>query len=283
MKAALSGAGIEEASDEAALLIERFAGVDRATLICDRRREYDAPDLDEAVRERLSHRPLQYILGEWYFFGLPFRVTEDCLIPRPDTEVLVEQALAVIPPDARVADLCTGSGCIAVSVLHSRPDVTCHALELFPDTLRLAAANAESNGVADRFVPVRADLLDDGPDALRTSLLQRTPDAPPLFDVILSNPPYIPCAEVDGLAPELAFEPRAALDGGEDGLTFYRAILRDYRTLLRDGGTLLLEIGADQAADLERLSTFFPGWTDFSCLRDLGGHDRVVVLRAAQT
>lgn len=274
---ALAEAGADEAREEAMLLITTFAGASRASLLCDRTRLFDCPSLDRAAEKRLSRYPLQYILGEWTFFGNTFKVNEHCLIPRPDTEILVEEALKRLPPHAVFADLCTGSGCIGVSVLKERPDTVCHALELYPDTLALAVENAGLNGVSDRFNPVCADLLDGGVDAVKRSI-SPTGD---LLDAILSNPPYIKKKDVDRLAPELFFEPRAALDGGNDGLTFYRAILHDYRPLLRDGGLALMEIGFDQAEDLRRLAGDIPGWTDFELIRDLGGRDRVVCLRAA--
>ena len=259
--------GIEEPADEAALLLECFAGVSRVSLMTDRDRIYNTPDLDAAVEKRKARYPLQYILGKWEFFGLPFSVDEHCLIPRPDTECLVEEAIRLIPAGGRFVDLCTGSGCIAVATLAHRPDLTAAALELYPDTLSLARKNAEDNGVLPRFAPICADLLNGGTEALQSL-------AP--FDAILSNPPYIPTSVIDGLSPEVHHEPFAALDGGEDGLIFYRTILRDYASLLKPGGLMLLEIGYDQAEALRALcATHLPG-CGVSVLRDLGGNDRVV-------
>ena len=265
----LKNAGIppHEAKDEAALLLQHFTGVSRATCLCDRQKMYDAPLLDEAVQRRLTHYPLQYILGTWEFFGLTFKVNEHCLIPRPDTELLVETAIQKLPKGAIFADLCTGSGCIAVSILKNRPDTKAYALELFPETLSLAVENAKINGVGDRFVPICADLLHGGREALQGF-------AP--MQAVVSNPPYIPRKVVDELAPELFFEPRAALDGGDDGLTFYRAILEDYPSLLSKGGQILLEIGYDQAESLESLGKIYLPNASYTCLKDLGGQDRVV-------
>lgn len=262
----LSRAGIDEAADEAALLLDRFAGVSRVSLMTDRDRVYDVPDLDAAVARRIERYPLQYILGEWEFFGLPFTVDERCLVPRPDTECLVEQAIRLIPAGGRFADLCTGSGCIAVATLAKRPDLTATALELYPETLALATKNAADNGVSSRFTPLCADLLNGGVEALSSH-------AP--LDAILSNPPYIPTKVIDGLSPEVHHEPFAALDGGEDGLIFYRAILQNYTGLLKPGGQILLEIGYDQADALRELcAEFLPNCT-VRILRDLGGNDRV--------
>ena len=282
---ALADAGIQEAPDEAACLLSHFCHVSRASLFCDRTRVYDAEGLDEAVEKRLTRYPLQYILGSWNFGGCTFRVDGRCLIPRPDTEVLVEEAIRSIRRGGLVADLCTGSGCIAVTLLRHRPDLTCAALELYPETLALATENAVRNGVRERFIPVQADLLDGGAAALEgvvhDALHARAPGSGNTFDgfdAILSTPPYIRRGELAGLAPEPGFEPTAALDGGEDGLIFYRAILSDYRYLLKVGGLLMLEIGFDQADDLARLTDGTGGFTGFRVIQDLGGRDRVVVL-----
>ena len=263
---ALSRAGIDQPACEASLLLEHFAGVSYATLMTDRDRVYNLPVLESAVTRRLSREPLQYILGEWDFCGCTFRVTPDCLIPRPDTEILVEAAIKALPRNARVADLCTGSGCIAIATLSHRPDVAADALELYPQTLALAVENANRNGVTDRFNPIEADLLGDGSAKL-------SPRAP--YDAILSNPPYIPTADIAALSPEVHKEPFAALDGGEDGLVFYRAILRGYAPLVKPGGLILLEMAYDQAEDLKALVAQYLPEASVEILRDLGGNDRV--------
>lgn len=262
----LAREGIDEPSFEASLLLERFASVAYATLMTERDRLYDVPELEAAVARRLTREPLQYILGEWEFMGCLFSVNPDCLIPRPDTEILVETAIRVLPQNAHVVDLCTGSGCIAVSTLVHRPDVTADALELYPKTLALAVENAARNGVSRRFTPVEADLLDRGKD----QLISRAP-----YDAILSNPPYIPTADIRDLSPEVHKEPMAALDGGEDGLTFYRAILRDYAPMVKPGGYILLEMGYDQATALQELAAAYLPYANVEILRDLGGNDRV--------
>lgn len=270
----LSRGGIEEPATEASLLLERFGGVSHATLMTERDRLFDTPALETAITRRLSREPLQYILGEWEFMGCPFTVSPDCLIPRPDTEILVETALRILPPNAHVVDLCTGSGCIAVSTLVHRPDVTADALELYPKTLALATENATRNGVANRFTPILADLLGDGVSAL-------TLRAP--YDAILSNPPYIPTAVVEGLSPEVHREPVAALDGGEDGLIFYRAILKDYAPMVKAGGSILLEMGYDQAPHLQKLVAEYLPNAEVEIIRDLGGNDRVTKITLPAT
>ena len=263
----LSDFGIDEPADEAALLLEHYAGVSRVALMVERDRLYDIPELETAVARRKERYPLQYILGKWDFFGLSFTVNEHCLVPRPDTECLVEEAIRLLPKGGRFADLCTGSGCIAVATLVERPDLNAVALELFPETLALAEKNAMDNGVSPRFIPLCANLLDGGAEAL-------TAYAP--LDAILSNPPYIPTKVIEGLSPEVHREPHAALDGGEDGLLFYRAILKEYPKLLKPGGQMLLEIGYDQPDALFTLCAKYLPACSVRVLRDLGGNDRII-------
>ncbi len=268
LTAALAAVGIDEPAAEASLLLSHCAQATQAVLFADRDRLYDTPALEAAVARRLTRYPLQYILGEWDFFGCTFDVDEHCLVPRPDTELLVEEAIRCLPPNAHIVDLCTGSGCIAIATLCHRSDVTADAVELYPDTLALATRNATANGVCDRFTPIEADLLSAStPGRLA-----------PSYDAILSNPPYIPTKIVDTLSPEVQCEPRAALDGGTDGLTFYRAILRDYAPLVRPGGRIFLEIGYDQADGLCALSTAYLPTATIEIRKDLGGRDRVVIL-----
>ena len=271
---ALAQGGAEDPAAEAALLLEHCFGVSYASLMTARDRVYTSPELDAALTRRLDHEPLQYIIGKWDFYGCRFTVNEHCLIPRPDTEVLVETALEALPRGARIADLCTGSGCIAVSLLHARPDVTAVGLELYPETLRLAIRNAEDNGVRARFTPVEADLLGDGAEKL-------TSHAP--FDAILSNPPYIPTAVIPTLSPEVHREPYAALDGGADGLTFYRAILKNYAAMVKPGGQILLEIGYDQGESIGALTRTYLPSAALRILRDLGGNDRVAQITLPAT
>ncbi len=265
--ARLSRAGIESAEWDAACLIEHFCGADRLSLTSDADRNYDTPELEEALRRREARYPLQYLLGEWSFYRQTYEVSPDCLIPRADTERLVEEAIRLLPLDARFADLCTGSGCIAISVLAERRDTRAVAVEKFAPTLALAARNAARNGVADRFQPQLADVLaaDFSPDWQE-------------LDAILSNPPYI-CTEVlETLDPELSAEPRAALDGGEDGLLFYRRILQTQARYLKPNGFFLFEIGFDQAQALETLGREY-GFSECRVFYDYGGNPRVVSLR----
>ena len=247
VRAALQRAGFENARGEARLLAQRYG--DRVP--------------PSVLERRLSHEPLQYLLGEWWFCRERYIVTPDCLIPRADTETLVEQAVRYLPEHARFLDLCTGSGCVAISTLCARPDTAAAAVDKFEKTLDVARRNAEANGVAGRCTFFAADVLAD-------------PPAWEPFDAVLANPPYIPDAVVPTLSPEVRHEPPAALCGGPDGLDFYRAMLTRWTALLRPGGFWLFEIGYDQADALRRLAAEH----GLSCevTRDLGGNDRVVRL-----
>ena len=258
----LQDAGIENARDEARLLLAHFCGVSSAQLPFRMDQAFDCKALSDAVSRRVLHEPLQYLLGEWEFFGMPFAVSPDCLIPRPDTELLVERALQLVPRGAHFADFCTGSGCIACAVLANRPDTHATLADAFAPTLEMARKNCAKNGVE-----ARAELL------LRDLLLPLEHAFDEKFDCILSNPPYIPTSVVQGLAPELAHEPQAALDGGEDGMTFYRHFLQNSVHVLKDGGFWLFEIGYDQEQAICELAASL----GFSCSveRDLGGNPRV--------
>ena len=247
IKQALMNAGVENAAAEARWLCEALSG----------------EDLERAVTKRCEHYPLQYLIGEWDFYRESYEVSEDCLIPRADTELLVERAIALLPEGGCFLDLCTGSGCVAISTLASRPDTTAVAVDLFPGTLALAERNAKRNHVDGRIELVRADVLSE-------------PEIRGGFDAILSNPPYISAADIQTLQSEVRHEPRAALAGGEDGLDFYRAILSRWVELLSPNGFILFEIGYDQGDALRTLAREH-GFCA-TVLRDLCGNDRVVHL-----
>jgi release factor glutamine methyltransferase len=218
--------------------------------------EADAKALEPLIERRLSGEPLQYVLGEWEFYGLPFFVDRSVLIPRPDTEILVETAIGLLSDGRRdVLDLCCGSGCVGIALAAC----TCArvtAADLSADALALTERNAERNGVS--LTTVQSDLFEavDG-----------------TFDLIVSNPPYLSKAEMDARDAALRFEPALALYGGEDGLDFYRRIADTYRRHLRPGGTLLLEIGMTQKETVEAL------FAHSECIDDYGGRPRVIVVK----
>ena len=244
---ALKAAGIENFDIEARILEEELGD-----------------KLEAAIKKRCSGYPLQYIIGKWWLARCEFFVDESCLVPRPDTETVIEQAVKLLPRDAVFADLCTGSGCIAISVLDMRPDTRADAYELYPETLDMARKNAAHNGVDQRFCGILGDVTDK-------SLL-----GDKKYAAIISNPPYIRHDVVPTLSREVSFEPAAALDGGVDGLDFYRAIVSNFAVNLDDGGKFIFEIGFDQAEDLKNIAKE----RGFCCriVRDLGGNDRVAVL-----
>lgn len=270
IEAALTAAGIPpaDAAYEARLLASHFTGISAARLLTMREDELPSPALADAVARRVTREPLQYILGEWEFMGLPFTVSPACLIPRADTETLVEAALPLLPKQARVADLCTGSGCIGIALAHFRPDITVTAVDLFENTRRMAEENARRLGVADRFSAVCGDVTED------------LFPADTFFDAIVSNPPYITFNEMNALAPELAFEPRAALTDEGDGLSVIRGVLRTAVRTLTDTGVLLMEFGAAQGTAVTALANDF-GLTA-AIRKDTAGHDRVLIARRAK-
>lgn len=219
--------------------------------------------LEKAVELVRSGEPLAYVLGEWYFYGLTFKLNKACLIPRPDTEHVVEAAINTVKKGGRFIDLCTGSGCIAISVLKNRPDLTAYALEISAKALEMAKKNAEANGVSDRLTFIEANVFDFDPASL------------PGLNAVISNPPYIRSEVVPTLEVSKS-EPITALDGGSDGLDFYRHIMSAYKGVSENGGCFIFEIGYDQGSDLTTLSRSY----GMSCeiRKDYGGNDRVAIL-----
>ncbi len=263
---ALAEAEIENNRGEASMLICHFCNINKADLMLRHDEDFDSAELADAVKKRCEHYPLQYILGYWDFCRETYRVTENTLIPRQDTEKLVELAIRFIPENARIIDLCTGSGCVAISTLAARQDCRAVAVDLFPQTLDVARENAESNGVGERVGFVEADVL-------QPSFMESLGK----FDCILSNPPYIETEQLSLLDEELAFEPEAALDGGDDGLDFYRVIIAQYGAFLAKDGIMLLEIGCDQAKAVSTIAS--TAGMRCEIFKDYGGNDRVAYLK----
>ena len=258
----LSDAGVAEPEYEAAILAEKFCGMPRSRFII-KDTEFDpTTELEAAIRRRAAGEPIQYIVGTWCFMNEEYEVTPDVLIPRADTESLVEWAIKNIPRGGIFADLCTGSGCVAISTLAARRDLTCVAVDISRAALEVAKRNAERNGVSDRVKFVFGDVLSGEGVGI-------TPD------VILANPPYVTADEYKSLRRELYFEPKDALTDGGDGLSFYRSILGKY-----GAGVFALEIGAAQAKDVSAIASE-RGMT-VEIIKDLGGRDRVAVCRRRQ-
>lgn len=268
---ALRNAGIEEAEYEARLLIARYCHRSMAEILSSRQADYAESGLLDAVRERQTRRPLQYIFGEWPFWHETYRVREGCLIPRPDTETLVAAAVSRLSARTVFWDLCSGSGCVGISVLASRKDLKCVSADIEPVALELTAENAKRNGVEKRIFVTSLDVMQGD--------FSEIPDAYARPSAILSNPPYIPSGEIDGLSEEVCKEPRVALDGGPDGLRFYRRLIETGAKKLGPDGKMLMEIGAGQAPALLRLAESFGFRASFE--KDLSGIERVVILTRA--
>lgn len=281
--AVLRAAGVEEPRREAASLLTHASGRDRAFLFThddERLADEDLARFRRAVARRAAGEPAQYITGRQEFYGLEFEVTPDVLIPRPETELLVETALELLRDERApfVCDVGTGSGCVVVALLHELQDARAVALDISPAALRVAARNAARHGVADRLTLLRSDCF----DALRADAHRAdTHDADTRFRVIVSNPPYIPERDIDGLQREVRdHEPRAALTPGGDGLGVIRRLVTESPDFLLPGGHLLFEIGFDQHAQVAALIN--PRvWQQLDTRRDLQGIARTVVLRLA--
>lgn len=261
----LAEAGIEEASLDARLLLEYICGTDRNTLLVHGEREVNAQEqraYEEAIARRSQRIPLQQITGSQEFMGLAFRVNEHVLVPRQDTEILVEEVLRELQDGMKVLDLCTGSGCILISLLHYSNDCQGVGTDISPEALEAARQNgAALLGTEKEYTFVESDLF------------ERVEGN---YDIIVSNPPYIRQEEIDGLMPEVRdHEPRLALDGGEDGLDFYRRIAAESPEHLNGGGRLYLEIGCDQGDAVQEL-LLRQGFREVNVVQDYAGLDRVV-------
>ena len=269
---ALTAAGIDNTRFEARLLLAHAAGVTIEWLVA-HGGEAAPLAVAEALREltarRIRREPMAYVVGEREFWGLPFKVSPAVLVPRPDSETLIEAALALIPGRTepwRILDLGVGSGCLLLTLLREFPNARGVGMDASAAALAVAEANAEALGVASRLRLVEGDWRQPG-------WVERL--AGP-FDLLVSNPPYVETAAIAGLMPDVArFEPHLALDGGPDGLVAYRAISGEAARLVVPGGRVLIEAGEGQAAEISALLStegFGPGrpW------KDLGGIDRIV-------
>lgn len=258
----LAAHGVEDADSAARLLVTRLLDKPLSSVLLDAKplAPAQAALVKQALQRRLDGEPVQYILGQADFYGLTLRVTPEVLIPRMDTETLVHQALIKAPPNARVLDVCTGSGCVALAVKHERPDCTIAAADLSPAALAVARDNGKTLGLD---VDWRlGDLC--------------APLAGRRFDVIVSNPPYISQTEYEALSPLVReHEPPMALLAGPEGLDLYTRLIPQAAALLSPGGWLCLEIGSAQADAVQALCRA-AGLKRVSLTRDLSGLARVV-------
>ena len=263
----LQAAGIEEAALDARLLLEAVCGTDRNDLLVHGEKPV-APEAEEKylnwIRQRAEHIPLQQLTGEQGFMGLTFSVNEHVLIPRQDTEILVEEVLKELHDGMRVLDMCTGSGCILLSLLHYSNDCEGLGVDLSAEALEVAGRN-----VLKVLPPEKVEHA----HFLQSDLFEKVEGK---FEIIVSNPPYIASAEVDRLMPEVRdHEPRMALDGTEDGLEFYRRIIAEAGQYLVSSGMLFFEIGYDQGQAVSELMREH-GYREVQVVQDYAGLDRVV-------
>ena len=271
-KAVLEEAGIAESALDAWYLLEYVTGVSRSHFLAwpeEAISQEQEARYREAVEKRANHIPLQHITGEQEFMGLTFQVNEHVLVPRQDTEVLVEETLKYLKPGMRFLDLCTGSGCILLSLLHFCPGAEGVGADVSPEALQIAEANRKSllKTEAGQDVPVSQATL------VESDLFAQVEES---FELIVSNPPYIRSAEIRNLMEEVRLhDPLQALDGHEDGLYFYRNITAKSRAYLKPGGWLLFEIGYDQGAEVSGILSE-NGFCEIEVIKDLAGLDRVV-------
>ncbi len=263
----LSEAHIEDSKTDAWLLLEMICKIDKAYYFLHKDDELSAEEKQEyalVLAKRAERIPLQYITGHQEFMGLKFQVNSNVLIPRQDTELLVEHALAMLTLEEKILDLCTGTGCIAVSMAYygKEKKVQVAASDISKTVLLTAKENANHNQVQVDFI--------------RSDLFEKITEK---YTMILTNPPYIPTKVIEELQPEVRdFEPMIALDGHDDGYHFYRRIAAEAGNYLEDEGHLLLEIGNDQTVVVSGLLKQ-AGFIDIEVKKDLSGHDRLIICR----
>ena len=265
--------GVEGYNLEAKLLVARSAGKTINELMRDINL-YTTPAVEDKVLDytsrRLKGEPVAYITGSWEFYGLPMVVNSDVLIPRMDTELLVDTAKELLighKMDARILDLCCGSGCITCALGHELPATKLVAVDISQSALEICRRNVALNRLNTRVICMQADATSSPPLGLGQ------------FDVLISNPPYIPTAEISTLDSSVKdYEPTWALDGGEDGLKFYKAIIKYWKSILRPGGLLLFEVGEGQADTVKEM-ILAAGFSSADTRRDTGGTERVVIGR----
>ncbi len=268
--AILADAGITDAEYDSFALLEYITGMDRTAYILNGSKsvpEDIAERYDAVIDRRSSHIPLQHITGQAWFYGRGFNVNSDVLVPRQDTEVLVSEALKVINAKDSVLDMCTGSGCIIITLALEKKLGRALGADISEAALKVASGNREKLG-ADDVTFVKSNIFSD---------INVNDDE--LFDVIVSNPPYIATGEIETLTEEVRIhDPYIALDGLEDGLHFYREITQQSMNYIKSGGWLLYEIGCTQAHDVSDIMSEY-GYSNIKVIKDLAGLDRVVMGR----
>lgn len=260
----LQQADIADAKTDSWLLLAMACKIDHTYYymhIDEEMSEEQVREFEVLIKKRAERVPLQYITGEQEFMGLTFHVNSNVLIPRQDTETLVEEALKVVKPGMKIMDMCTGSGCVLISILKNAHDVEGIGYDISKQAINVAKENAKFNEVPAVFE--RSDLFED--------VVEND------FDVIVSNPPYIPTDLVATLMPEVSqFEPREALDGKGDGLYFYSKILEQCKNYMKQDGYILFEIGCEQGDAVSTMMRL-AGFSEVHVIKDLARNDRVVM------
>ena len=224
--------------------------------------------LGKILQARREGKPLQYILGKTEFMGLDFRLTKDTFIPRPETELLIEKSIEIIKSELcqkkkiQILDLCSGSGCIAVSLAKYLPDIILVASDISKATLKIAKLNARLNNVDKKIKFKQSDLF--------KNLTGR-------FDFIITNPPYVPSSDIENLQPELSYEPQIALDGGTNGLDFYRKIIKESPKFLEENGILIMEIGFRQHEPIKNILKKQEKFEILDIIKDYQGIERIII------
>lgn len=260
--------------NEAELLFTEILDCDRASLYLNKDLSLDRDKslfISSALKRRIKGEPIQYILGKADFMGLTFKVNSDVLIPRPETEILVESVLSSFvarrSSPVNILDIGTGSGCIAISLAKLLKGANITATDISPEAIEVARSNAYLNGVVDKIRFIQSDVF------LNNELKTMN------YELIISNPPYIPSGEIDKLQPEVRHEPGIALNGGTDGLDFYRRIIRGSCEYLKEGGLLAMEMGFGQRKDIEKIIQKSGYFGIIDVARDYNDIERVVLAK----
>lgn len=266
IKQKLKASGIEDYVYEAKIIIKHITGLSNSEILSAYTKElteYEQNNLTAILRQREIRYPLQYILGEWDFYKYRFKVGVGVLVPRSDTEILVEKCCEYLQnkPSPKILDLCAGSGCIGISLALDFPDSAVVMLEKYPEALRYAQQNIEFCG-AYNSLAVQGDVCDG-------TVSEQN------YDLIVSNPPYIPPVEMPIISAETKFEPETALLGGDDGLDFYRIIINNYKNSLKSGGMVAFEVGIGESDRVKQLM-LDAGLLDINVTKDLNQIERVV-------
>ena len=258
----LKSGGVPDAKRDAAEIFCRLGNIRKSDMLFSNP-DCESEEVIRAIKARAERKPLQYIIGTVYFYNEEYEVDESCLIPRADTEILVDYAVKNIPSGARFADLCTGSGCVGISVLKNTDKTSAVLVDISGAALDTAKKNAERNGVSQRIEFLLKDVTECIPEGE--------------FFAVLSNPPYVSDSAYEELESEIYFEPKIAFVGGSDGADFYRKITPLYKNAISKDGFIAYEIGYDQAGLLRKIAKD----ENMACeiLKDYSGNDRVAILK----